>query len=230
MRRSKIDEIPLEEFQKLIQQSTSIADFFRRVGMRASSGSYSIFNRRVKREQIPLDHFCKDYSYLGKSNKIPNEEILVENSTYASTNSLKKRLIKDGLLVEKCSECGSGATWNNKPLVLQLDHINGISNDNRLKNLRLLCPNCHSQTPTFCGKERKAKVSRCICGKEKHKTSSLCKECAHKAGRPEKRIFDPSREELKKLLDLGESYVSLGKRYGVSGNAVRKRAKKFNLI
>lgn len=52
----------------------------------------------------------------------------------------------------RCSICGNTGEWNSKKLVLQLDHINGIHNDNRIENLRLLCPNCHSQTDTFCGK------------------------------------------------------------------------------
>lgn len=83
--------------------------------------------------------------------KISLEEALTENSTY-NTVRLKQRLIKANLLEAKCSECAIGEIWNNKKLVLQLDHINGIHSDNRLSNLRIICPNCHSQTENFAGR------------------------------------------------------------------------------
>ena len=69
---------------------------------------------------------------------------------------LKERLVKEGILEYKCAECGI-SKWNNKPLSLHLDHINGINNDHRIENLRFLCPNCHSQTDTYAGKNRKHK-------------------------------------------------------------------------
>ena len=80
------------------------------------------------------------------------EEILVENSSYTNRTRLKERLIKEKLLEYKCSICQNNGIWLNKELTLQLDHINGINNDNRIENLRFLCPNCHSQTDTYSGK------------------------------------------------------------------------------
>ena len=88
------------------------------------------------------------------TNKTPIEEILIKNSTYLSTGHLKERLLNEGLLEYKCSECGINS-WKDKPLSLQIDHKNGDSSDNRLENLCLLCPNCHSQTETYCGKKKK---------------------------------------------------------------------------
>lgn len=70
---------------------------------------------------------------------------------------VKKALIENGVLSKKCQECGQGPEWRGKKLVLILDHINGIYDDNRLVNLRLLCPNCNSQTPTFAGRRGKYK-------------------------------------------------------------------------
>lgn len=87
---------------------------------------------------------------------IPLAKILVENSTYKSSK-LKRRCIEAGLLEDKCFECGNGPVWNKKPLVLQLDHINGVRSDNRIENLRILCPNCHTQTPTYAAKNRSNK-------------------------------------------------------------------------
>lgn len=86
-----------------------------------------------------------------KNRKIPMDQILVSNSTYARHN-LKRRLIEENLLHYKCNCCSNEGIHNDKPLVLQLDHINGINNDHRLENLRFLCPNCHTQQDTYAAK------------------------------------------------------------------------------
>ena len=84
------------------------------------------------------------------------EDVLVKNSSY-NKYSLKKRLLKKDLLKHKCYICGIGPEWNGIYLSLQLDHINGVNNDDRLCNLRILCPNCHSQTDTYARKNVKKK-------------------------------------------------------------------------
>ena len=66
---------------------------------------------------------------------------------------LKKYAIENNLLFNKCYKCGL-TMWNDKPLKLQLHHINGDNRDNRIENLQLLCPNCHSQTDNFCKKNK----------------------------------------------------------------------------
>ena len=77
-----------------------------------------------------------------------------------STNTLKQRLISEGIKANKCEIC-SVSEWMGKELTCQLDHINGVSNDHRLENLRIVCPNCHSQTDTFCGKN-KGKIQKLL--------------------------------------------------------------------
>lgn len=87
--------------------------------------------------------------------KQPIESILIKNSTYLNRTALKKRLIEEKIIPYECTICGNKGEWNNYPLTLQLDHINGINNDNRKENLRFLCPNCHSQTTTFSGRNKR---------------------------------------------------------------------------
>lgn len=83
-----------------------------------------------------------------------NEAVFVENSTYAR-HLIKKRILKQDLIKYECFICGLGPIWNNHPMPLILDHINGINNDNRLENLRFVCSNCDTQLPTYKSKNRK---------------------------------------------------------------------------
>lgn len=90
----------------------------------------------------------------GTRGKYYLKDILEGKHPQYSTNKLKKRLIEEGIIKEICSSCGIGPEWQGKKLVHVLDHINGINNDHRIENLRLLCPNCNSQTDTFCGRNK----------------------------------------------------------------------------
>lgn len=84
------------------------------------------------------------------------DEIFIENSK-VKRDSIKNIIIKENLIEYICLGCENNGIWNNKVMNLQLDHINGVRNDNRLNNLRFLCPNCHSQTETFCTKNLNSK-------------------------------------------------------------------------
>ena len=143
--------------------------------------------------------------------------------------------------------------WCNKRITLHLDHINGISNDNRKENLRFLCPNCHQQTDTWGNKKAAVEKSGdslllessvathtssnlvsgitkikkyCIdCGKEIHHKSTRCRPCKIKLPFPTKIVW-PSKEELLKQLET-KSYLALSKELGVSDNAIRKHLKRI---
>lgn len=91
--------------------------------------------------------------YKGAGIKLKLSEILEGKFPQYSSSKLKNRLIKEGIFENKCSICNIN-TWNNLPLILHVDHINGISTDHRKENLRLICPNCHSQTNTYCGRNK----------------------------------------------------------------------------
>jgi Zn finger protein HypA/HybF involved in hydrogenase expression len=154
-------------------------------------------------------------------------EYLVENSKNGRHN-IKRRLLREGLIENVCSECGLKDTWNGKPISLELDHINGVNNDNRLENLRMLCPNCHSQTETFKSrniKPRPIKVKQCLdCNKVIYVTSIRCKKCTGKT----KQSGSPTEEILMTDFNNLKSYVAVGRKYGVSGNTIKKWIGKFN--
>jgi hypothetical protein len=127
------------------------------LSLHPTGGNYVSIHQAIKRLELDASHFTGRGHLKGKQHDwtptISFEEILVENSTYNNRSKLKSRLIKAGLLKNACYECGI-AEWRGKALSLVLDHINGQNDDNRLGNLRLLCPNCNSQTETFAGRNK----------------------------------------------------------------------------
>jgi Zn finger protein HypA/HybF involved in hydrogenase expression len=220
----RIPDLTKEEMNVLIETHSSIRQILITLGKSSNgSGAYKSFKNHCKRLEIELPKFNKRYNRpYGKIEKISFDEILIENSTYQNTTNLKNRLVNEGLLEYKCENCGNKGKWMDEPISLHLDHINGINNDNRLNNLRLLCPNCHSQTKTYGGKRFK-KTYHCECGKEKDKYSKLCNTCDKFNKR---KVERPSHEELiKEIEEFG--YSATGRKYGVSDNAIRKWDKSY---
>ena len=138
--------------------SFSIAQVLKSLGLSPTGANYKGMYANFSRLGLDTTHFTGQGYLKGKQHSWtpsrPLHEVLVQNSTYKTTSALKKRLIREGLLLNRCSEYGSPPLWQGQPLVLILDHINGERSDNRLTNLRLLCPNCNSQQPTFAGKNK----------------------------------------------------------------------------
>lgn len=150
--RSKVYQVSDNEFREIIKNSNTYSDCLRALGLGTNGGSSTdILKRRIKELNCSTEHF----GTIGKSPsaRYDLDDILIENSSYANLSRLKARLISENRLEYKCAICGL-TSWLNKPISLQLDHINGINNDHRIENLRLLCPNCHSQTDTYAGKNK----------------------------------------------------------------------------
>jgi hypothetical protein len=141
-------------------QSRSIAEMLRRLGIRQSGGAHAHISRRLKAFGIDTSHFTGQAHNRGKSsqNRLGPKELLVllpPGSRRTPGRRLTRALLEIGL-PERCDICGVSAVWQAAPLTLHVDHINGDFLDNRLHNIRLVCPNCHSQTPTYAGCRRVA--------------------------------------------------------------------------
>lgn len=146
-----------EEFKTAVETSTSIGQVLTKLGLKPAGGNYKQFKAISNRLQIDTSHFIGQGHLKGKThswNKFPLCKILVENSIYTNISKLRKRLISNGIFEYKCCSC-LNTEWLGKPISLELDHINGINNYNRIENLRVICPNYHSQTPTYRGKNKK---------------------------------------------------------------------------
>lgn len=215
-KRSPIWKVTKEQFAALIKKSNSYTEALAFFNFQNKGGNFRTLKARILSDNVDDSHIRNQIN-LNRSVRqlIPLNEILISNSPYDRTH-LKKRLLKEGLLKNECSECGQGPEWNGKPLSLQLDHINGISDDNRLENLRILCPHCHSQTATFAGKQfRKPKPSDNPFWRNKDRPST-------------RKVDRPSKEELEKLIDQ-LPLTKIGKMFGVSDKAVRKWAIRYNI-
>lgn len=141
------------ELELIVSESKTLAEVMRKLGYSSNRGN-SIKGLKQYFDELGIDYSKFSNNFFTYSHPINElEDILVENCSYTNMTRLKKRILKAGLLKNECYICGI-SEWQDKPLVLQLDHINGNNRDNRIENLRLLCPNCHSQTDTWCGKNK----------------------------------------------------------------------------
>ena len=141
-----------------VRDSLSIADVLRRLGYEPNGGMHRMIVRKIANLGLSTSHFHGRSWARGRTfanrRVIPLEQILIQNSTYTSSADLRRRLIAASLKEQRCETCGL-SEWQGRPLPLALDHINGVHTDNRLENLRILCPNCHALTDTWCARNRK---------------------------------------------------------------------------
>lgn len=217
-----------EEIQQIVSFSTSFKDFAKNIGYSSSPSGDTIKSLKQKLSNYDTSHFTNQKETIKRT----ENNVFIENST-ASQHTLRNWYLKGEYTPYICSICGQKPEWNNKPLTLILDHINGKNNDDRLENLRWVCPNCNQQLDTTGSKnpERKifAKKYYCIdCNKEISKNSLRCLECESKNRIIPLENMPITKEELKKLIRT-TSFLEIGRKYNVSDNAIRKWCDKFNL-
>ncbi|HEX6457925.1 MAG TPA: HNH endonuclease signature motif containing protein [Thermoleophilaceae bacterium] len=225
--------------RRVIAESFSFSDALRRLGLRAAGGNHATIKKYVELWGISTSHFNYDRAptHLLRA-RTPLGEILVERSTY-HRGHLKRRLYEEGIKLPRCEMCGQGEVWKGRPMALILDHINGIPNDNRLENLRIVCPNCAATLDTHCGRKNRLQRARrgCLrCGTEfvpANRRQRYCSRfCGQRwdrsgRGRPETRKVErPPYEQLMAEI-AATSYLAVGRKYGVSDNAIRKWVRQY---
>lgn len=152
---NKIYELTDEQFIDLIKNSCNISEVLFKLGYTTSGNSwgYSQVKQRMIDLNLQYSEFKGKLVTCDKITKVNPKSLFITNSKHNRT-VLRRYIINNNLIPYKCSICGL-THWQDKTLSLELDHINGINNDNRLENLRFLCPNCHSQTTTYGSRNQK---------------------------------------------------------------------------
>lgn len=231
-----------EDLEKAVAKSMTYADTVRILGLDSSTTNRRHVTNHIELFNIDISHFDPYRSggrTVGGVKQKTFNQILVKNSTY-SRFALKKRLIEAKMIKNECGICGQLDNWKGTKITLILDHINGKNNDNRLINLRLICPNCNSTLDTYCGRNKKKpmpKIKQCFGCKKDFQTApgrrqiKYCsKECLRKVRisprYKQRKVIRPSCETL--LVETkNNGFSATGRKYGVSDNAVRKWIKAY---
>ena len=222
------------EIEAAVKVSHTYKETLRRLNIPTAGSNWKTLKRKINEYNIDISHFDPNYikTHCGKHvnqliTNIP-DNVLFSLDSSIKIASIKKEYIRRYFNNNpKCEICGI-TSWQNKPIVFQIHHIDGDNTNNRLNNLQLLCPNYHSQTDNFCSKNKK-KIKKkyfCLnCGKEISKNSKLCPECSHK--QRQKQIC-ATKLELDNLI-REKSFREIGRIYNISDNTIRKWCKFYQL-
>jgi len=229
------------EVRWAIAVSESYTAALRQLGMRPAGGNHKTLRRYVDEIwKIPTDHFDPRAARLrtlarSGGRRKPLAEVLVRDSTY-SRGTLKQRLYAEGLKARSCELCGQGEQWRDRTMALILDHVNGIATDNRLENLRIVCPNCAATLDTHCGRNLNRERECAVCGRsflpqrgDQRQCSMTCggfSDRSRAASHARRTVERPPYERLLQEI-ANSSYLAVGRKYGVSDNAIRKWVRQY---
>lgn len=224
MIESLLSQYSKEQLQAVVKNSTNIKEALTKLGYQYTRGTtYELFKRICKQKNIDYSHFTG----RSKDEIVRTQQNIFCKDSTAPQATLRNWYLKGKYSEYKCAICGI-STWRNQKLTLRLDHINGDNHDDRLENLRWVCPNCDSQLETFCRGHKRLvkKVNVCLkCGTPISNGAKLCRQC-YKIDK--QKTERPDRETLKELIRT-TSFLQIGKDYNVSDNAIRKWCDNYNL-
>lgn len=240
-----------ENLELIVKKSSSLAEVLRKLELRETGGNYNTIKKYISKYKIDTFHFTgqvwnKGKKYTDKTALIKLEDILQKGVKYNS-NKLKKRLIAANLKQDICENCGCSDKWMGKPITLELHHINGDHFDNRLENLQILCPNCHSQTLFYRNRnfviegrnlyqKKEKQTSICPnCGKEfiiTHNNSKYCcLECYHEyISQLTNNNKSYNKEYFEQLITTCSTISEMSKKINLSRTSIRKYLEEFDLL
>lgn len=232
----------IEFITQIIKNSINKTDILNKLGLKNNGGNYNTLSHFINDNKIDISHFINGKSPNRLIIKIEISDILVRNSSYKSSSNLKKRLYAEGLKQRNCEICSQTEYWNGRKMSLILDHINGDRHDNRIENLRIVCPNCNATLETHCrglntnGRGGGKKCDNENCNNRIRLKSKTCISCysnnrkrIEKIEKEKKKTRKVERPEYETLVSevIEYGYCWVGRKYGVSDNAVRKWIKNY---
>lgn len=220
-RKSIIWKVSPVRFAEMVKNAKSMSELLRGFGLENKGNNFLTCKKRIFEEKIDISHFLQRIESSVLSKTVSKETLLerMEAGERISRNWLKRKLIRFKILPYTCRKCKIDGYWQGERLSLQLEHKDGNPNNNRLQNLEFLCPNCHSQTPSFAGKLLKKRYWCLTCGGACSKKSERCNKCR---GVSIRKIDRPTKEELEaRIKEMPMLHIA--KQYGLkSENTLRK--------
>jgi transposase-like protein len=222
-----------DQAAQAIAESLSWTEALRRLDRCPTGGAPAVLKKWAAKWELSTDHFDAGASKRRtmSARAVPLEQLLTERSA-AKRGTIKKRLFGEGLKARVCELCGQGEEWNGGRMALILDHVNGIRDDNRLENLRIVCPNCNATLETHCGRavQHPVVIRSCLgCGSsfqlkrpEQRYCSAAC--AAKHIPRDSERHRKVERPPLSALLEMvsAAGYEQTARELGVSSTSIRK--------
>jgi len=212
--------------KEIVQRSVNFTEVLNELSIPRQGNNWKTLKKILDDNNIDYSHFTgRARSY---NTNYTEAKIYLNSNKKIHSSKLKEKLLKEELIENKCAICGL-SSWLDKPIILQLHHIDGNHENNNLSNLQLLCPNCYSQTDNYCGNANKNKKKYyCpICGKE---ITSNAKTCTRYYQENKRKILNyPDKNQLIEDYKELKTFVAIGKKYNVSDNTVKKWFKKINL-
>lgn len=203
------------------------------LGKKPTNENYKKINSILTKNNVDISHFKPNYNSCNFQPKKDIKDYLSYGSKI-TLSRLKNKLIEEHYKERKCERC-KNTLWEGQPIPLELHHINGNRLDNRIENLQILCPNCHTLTDNYCGRKLKKETNKCImCGKEISRKATYCTECYTNKVSKKHRLYKngleyPSKEVLINDFIKLKSFSAVGLKYGVTDNTIRKWCESYSL-